>query len=287
MRICSRPLLACIPLIFSISTAEARFNDSSTCAEVSALTAKAIPGSPDVRNLILYIARVAEDAGLSPDRALAIVPLIGTRCDNHPEITVREMTIVTVKAFASLKGKLGEVSDHRKDKAKDLTLAISELLRDPEDTTNGVAIEHSEAGRYQHQIIVDYTGRAGDSVDAQILTTADVALRIGNLTLERGFTPPGQHLIIKMSLKESAVSFINTFSVRYEWRDVLRAARSNGDPAILAPKGRIERIWLEYWPEICTNTPPKELFEDGDGNAFMPEDVKNPRGRNLSCKRKS
>jgi hypothetical protein len=170
--------------------------------------------------------------------------------------------------------------------AADLTYAITELFHDPADPINGAANEYFEKESYHHLIIVEYTGKELDSVETQVQTSAEAALRIGHLVLDQGFRPPGEHLIIKMALKDPKEWFINTFSVRYRWADVLAMAKAQAKISELAAKGKIERIWREYWPTMCLNLPPRELFAGGDGDAEMPEDVENPTGKNLSCHRK-
>jgi hypothetical protein len=75
--------------------------------------------------------------------------------------------------------------------------------------------------------------------------------------------------------------------VRYRWADVLAAAKVDARIADLAAKGKIERIWPEYWTTMCLNPPPVELFGASlNENPDMPEDVKNPKGKDLSCHRK-
>jgi hypothetical protein len=169
------------------------------------------------------------------------------------------------------------------ERAEDLAIAISRMLQDPADPTHGIAGEDGE--RYGHAVTVNYTGRDGDSVEKQVRDTAETALRIGHLVLDRGFTPLGEHLIIKMALKNEG-AFINTFSVRYAWSDVIRLAKSHTRIAELAAKGNIETIWLEYWPTMCLNQPPRELFAGGAGDPELPEDVDNPTGKDLSCHRR-
>lgn len=80
--------------------------------------------------------------------------------------------------------------------------------------------------------------------------------------------------------------FVNTFSVRYAWADVVSLAKSHARIADLAAKGKIETIWLEYWPTMCLNQPPQELFAGGDGDPEEPEDVENPLRKDLSCHQK-
>ena len=130
------------------------------------------------------------------------------------------------------------------------------------------------------------TGRDGEFVEKQVHDSAETALRIGHLILDRGFTPPGKHLIMKIALKKQDGWFINTFSVRYEWADVLAMAKARAKIATLGAKGKIETIWLGYWPEMCLNQPPRELFAGGDGDPEEPEDVDNPTNKDLSCHRR-
>jgi hypothetical protein len=172
------------------------------------------------------------------------------------------------------------------EKTEDLTMAISLMLRDPNDATHGVAMLNDEAPRYSRSITVNFTGRAGDTVEKQVKTTAETALRIGHLALDRAIKPPGTDLIIKMALRKPDGWFINTFSVRYHWQDVLDAAKAQVRIANLAAKGKIETIWLEYWPEMCLNQPPKELFAGGNGDPEEPEDIENPKRKDLSCHRR-
>jgi len=161
------------------------------------------------------------------------------------------------------------------------------MLRDPAISGHGIATENYEDEIYHHSITVQYTGNEGDSGERQTLETAEVAMRIGHLVLDKSFTPPGKHLIIKMALRKKDGWFINTFSVRYEWADVLKMAKGNVRPTELAADGKIESIWYEYWPTMCQNPPPSELFPNGPlGDAFMPEDLDNPPGKDLSCHRR-
>jgi hypothetical protein len=173
------------------------------------------------------------------------------------------------------------------EREPDLPRAISHLLAtDPSDPIHGVAYEDYEAERYHHSITVNFTGKTGDSVQRQLATTAEVALRIGYLVIQDDLKPPGPDLIIKMALKKSNGWFINTFSVRYRWADVIAATKTDAKIADLSAKGKIEQIWLEYWPTMCLNPPPRELFAGGDGDPEAPEDVENPKGKDLSCHRK-
>lgn len=66
---------------------------------------------------------------------------------------------------------------------------------------------------------------------------------------------------------------------------MLDLAKSHAPIAALAAKGKIETIWLEYWSAMCLNQPPPELFVGGDGDPEMPEDIENPKGKDLSCHR--
>lgn len=91
---------------------------------------------------------------------------------------------------------------------------------------------------------------------------------------------------MKMALRKPDGWFINTFSVRYAWSDVLKLAKDHARIAELGGKGRIETIWLEYWATMCLNQPPPELFAGGDGDPEEPEDVINPKGKDLSCHRR-
>ena len=169
-----------------------------------------------------------------------------------------------------------------------LARAISNLLAtDPHDPLNGIAYDNDEDERYHHSITVEFTGQYGDSFETQVRMTAEIALRVGYLVLQEGLKPPGPDLIIKMALKKPDTWFINTFSVRYRWADVLAAAKADARIADLAAKGTIERIWPEYWSTMCLNPPPVELFGQSlDANPEMPEDVENPKGKDLSCHRK-
>jgi hypothetical protein len=171
-----------------------------------------------------------------------------------------------------------------KEPSHDLAHAITEFLWNPAVSGHGVALDDGE--RYHHSITVQYTGKEGDSVETQVLTSAEAAMRIGHFVLDQGFKPPGEHLIIKMALEDRKGWFINTFSVRYRWTDVLTLDKYHARISELAAKGKIETIWREYWPTMCLNPPPRELFADGDGDAELPEDVENPTGKDLSCHRK-
>jgi hypothetical protein len=172
------------------------------------------------------------------------------------------------------------------EKAKDLPQAIYDMLKRPGDTGTGVAFVNDEDQRYHRSVTVQYTGKEGDSVERQVNKSAEVALRVGHLVLDKGFAVPGKDLIIKMALLQKGGWFIDTFSVRYAWTDVFNVDKSDGRIADLAAKAKIESIWKEYWPTICLNQPPPELFAGGDGPPEMPEDVDNPTGKNLTCHRK-
>jgi len=165
-------------------------------------------------------------------------------------------------------------------------MAISLMLVDPAISGHGVALENYEDERYNHSITVQYTGREGDSVEEQVRETAEVASRVGNLVLDRGLSQPGKHLIIKMALVKKDGWFITTFSVRYDWADLLNLAKSHAPISDLATKGKIESIWLEYWPAMCLNQPAPELFLGGHGDPETPEDIENPKGNDLSCRRR-
>jgi hypothetical protein len=168
--------------------------------------------------------------------------------------------------------------------ADDLAYAITKFFWDPAVSGHGVALDYGE--RYHHSITVQWTGKKGDSVETQVRTSAEVAMRVGHFVLDKGFGPPGEHLIIKMALMDPDQVFINTFSVRYRWADVLTIDKAHAKISELAAKGKIETIWREYWPTMCLNLPPRELFAGGDGDPEAPEDVEIPRGKDLSCHRK-
>jgi hypothetical protein len=111
-------------------------------------------------------------------------------------------------------------------------------------------------------------------------------LRIGYLVLQEGYKPPGPDLIFKMALKANGFGWVDTFSARYHWADVLAAAQGDSSITDLSAKAKLEQIWYEYWPTMCLNQPPRELFAGGDGNPEAPEDVDNPKKKDLSCHRK-
>jgi hypothetical protein len=193
-----------------------------------------------------------------------------------PMTTIRVAAATLALAVASSTGLA-------KQRPEILAYAISKLLAtDPSDRTRGIAYEN-DGERYHNSITVEFTGNHRDSVATQVSTTAEVALRIGYLVLQEGYQPPGPDLIIKMALKNPDTWFTNTFSVRYRWSDVLNAAKADATIAQLSAKGKIEQIWLKYWPTMCLNPPPHELFAGGDGDPEMPEDVENPKGKDLSC----
>ena len=127
------------------------------------------------------------------------------------------------------------------ERAQELTTAISLALNDPSISGHGVATENFEDERFDHSITVQFTGTAGDTVEKQVLRTAEVALRVGHISIDKGLPPPGKHLIVKMAILKKDGWFINTFSVRYEWADVLAMAKAHGGIAGLAAKGRLRR----------------------------------------------
>jgi hypothetical protein len=182
--------------------------------------------------------------------------------------------------------------------ASDLTSAIDDMLHEqaqlrmPGDYMTGSALdndEHEIHPHYNHSISVRFDGSKGaSSVEKQVNEAAEAALRIGHLVLQKGFVVPGKDLIIEMAVDLGGDSFTDTFAVRYAWADVLSIDKANGRIADLAAKGKIEQIWLKYWPTICLNQPPPELFGVGNGDDFpkMPEDVENPTGKDLSCHRR-
>jgi hypothetical protein len=171
-----------------------------------------------------------------------------------------------------------------KQPGDDLAYAITKFFWNPAVSGHGVALNDGE--RYHHSITVQYTGKDGDSVETQVRTSAEAAMRIGHFVLDKGLGPPGEHLIIKMALTDPDQAFINTFSVRYRWADVLAMAKAHAKISELAVKGKIETVWREYWPTMCLNLLPRELFAGGDGDPEEPEDVENPTGKDLSCHRK-
>jgi hypothetical protein len=171
------------------------------------------------------------------------------------------------------------------DRERTLTGAISELFRNPTDLMHGLAYEDANE-RYHHSVTVNFTGKEGDTVERQIQATGEVALRIGYLVLQERFKPPGPDLIIKMAIKAKEGGWIDTFSVRYRWEDVLAGAKADARISDLAAKGKIESIWHEYWLTMCLNPPPRALFAGGDGDPEAPKDVENPKGKDLSCHRK-
>jgi hypothetical protein len=170
------------------------------------------------------------------------------------------------------------------ESAHDLAYAITKIFWNPAISGHGVAVDDGE--RYHHSITVEWTGKKGDSVETQVRTSAEVAMRVGHFVLDKGLEPPGEHLIIKMALLKPDQWFINTFSVRFRWADVLTLDKARAKISELAAKGKIETIWQEYWPTMCLNPPPRELFAGGDGDPEEPEDVENPTGKDLSCHKK-
>jgi hypothetical protein len=80
-----------------------------------------------------------------------------------------------------------------KEPSHDLAHAITEFLWNPAVSGHGDALDDGE--RYHHSITVQYTGKEGDSVETQVLTSAEAAMRIGHFVLDQGFKPPGEHLI--------------------------------------------------------------------------------------------
>ncbi len=195
-------------------------------------------------------------------------------------------TVVRLFACAVLIAAMPMHALAGKEVARALTMAISLMLRDPAISGHGIALENYEDERYDHSITVQWTGREGDTVEEQVRGTAEVALRVGRLVIDKGLSPPGKHLIIKMALMKRDSWFINTFSVRYKWADVLAMAKGQFGHAELGTKGKIESIWYEYWSTMCRNAPPAELFPNGEfGDALMPEDVENPTAKDLNCHR--
>jgi hypothetical protein len=141
--------------------------------------------------------------------------------------------------------------------------------------------------QYHHSFSVVLTsGKEGDSVEKQVRTSAEAALRIGYLVLQEGYKPPGADLIFKMALKANGFGWIDTFSARYHWVDVLAAAKADSNIKDLSAKAKLEQIWYDYWPTMCLNQPPRELFAGGDGIPERPEDVDNPKRKDLGCHRK-
>jgi hypothetical protein len=189
------------------------------------------------------------------------------------------ITLVVLLSAASLAFAENEPAD-------DLAHAITNFFwnNNPAVSGHGLALDDGE--RYHHSITVQWTGKKGDSVETQVRTSAEVAMRVGHFVLDKGFRPPGEHLIIKMALMKPDQGFINTFSVRYRWADVLTLDKGHAKISELAAKGMIETIWHEYWPTMCLNPPPRELFGDYPEVPMLPEDVENPTGKDLSCHRK-
>ena len=128
--------------------------------------------------------------------------------------------------------------------ASEISNAISLMLHTDDDPTHGIANEYHS--RYDHVVVVDFTSQAGNSVNSQILTSAKAAIKIGRLVITKNISPPGKDLVIKMALRKPNDWFINTFSVRYHWADVIAAVRDNAAATTLTSKGQVERIWLKY-----------------------------------------
>lgn len=103
--------------------------------------------------------------------------------------------------------------------------------------------------------------------------------------LRKGFVPPGKHLLIKIALRQSKGIFLDTFTVRYDWTDVLRFAKEHAPPDKLSRLARVESIWPEYWSVLCKNGAPRELFSAG-GAPESPEDIENPARKTLRCVRR-
>src|ERR1700738_1913445 len=94
------------------------------------------------------------------------------------------------------------------DTAFDLSYEISKFFYDPAISGHGIANDDGE--RYHHSITLQWTGKERDAVETQLRTTAEVAKRAGQFVLDKGFRPPGEHLIIKMALKDRKEGFTNT-----------------------------------------------------------------------------
>ena len=104
------------------------------------------------------------------------------------------ITLVVLLSAASLAFAENEPAD-------DLAYAITKFLWNPASVSgHGVALDHGE--RYRHSITVQWTGKKGDSVETQVRTSAEVAMRVGHFVFDKGFEPPGEHLIIKMALMD-------------------------------------------------------------------------------------
>ena len=162
----------------------------------------------------------------------------------------------------------------------DLAFLITKEFYDPNIGGHGVANTYSDGKN--NYIVVQWEAPKNSSVQKQIEISSRFAFKIGYFIINNNHEINAKDIVIKMSIYDSNY-FENTFSIRYKWDDISRSIKSKSSTSQLAKLGKIESIWYDYWPIMCLNPPPKELFAGGSGEPEEPSDVKNPTNKDLSC----
>lgn len=161
---------------------------------------------------------------------------------------------------------------------------IYSVFENPSDFTHGVAIF---TGAGHSEITVNYTVYKPATPSQIIRAAADAALKIGDAVIARKLALKDRKVRIKLAIQAAPSDiFINTFIAAWSAVEVLKAVQSKAGAKSLVRIVKLEEIYGTYWPALCSNLPPPELFTVGGDQPEHPEDVENFHKRDLGCKRR-
>jgi hypothetical protein len=163
--------------------------------------------------------------------------------------------------------------------------SIHAMLEKPGDSTHGLALL---LGKPYNEITVHFTVYGAATPSELIKAAADAAIKIADLVTARKLDFRGRRLRIRMAIEpRPRGDFINTFVVAWTADELAAAAKHKDGRTTLTRTGTIEEIFGSYWPVLCSNLPPPELFTWGGEVPEHPLDVENPANRDLGCRRRA